>query len=81
MLFDKNIIVIDLVTMYPEKNAEERLTLFFKKLMELTTESKRKNDWFDLKDIHIDEDTTIEEKIKGAFQIIRLLRETWLIRN
>lgn len=49
--------------------------------MELTTESKRKNDWFDLKDIHIDEDTTIEEKIKGAFQIIRLLRETWLIRN
>lgn len=29
MLFDKNIIVIDLVTMYPEKNAEERLTIFF----------------------------------------------------
>ena len=27
-----------------EKNAEERLTLFFKKLMELTSESKRKND-------------------------------------
>lgn len=44
MLFDKNITVIDLVTMYPEKNAKERLTIFFKKLKELTSESKRKND-------------------------------------
>lgn len=44
-------------------------------------ESKRKNDWFDLKDIQINEDTTIEKKIKGVFQIIHLLRGTWLIRN
>lgn len=42
----------------------------------MTSESKRKNDWFDLKDIHINEDATIEEKIKGVFQIIRLLKET-----
>lgn len=73
MLFDKNIIVIDLVTMYPEKNAEERLTLFFKKLKELTSESKRKNDWFDLKNIHIDEDTTIDEKI----HILKSLNKTY----
>ena len=73
MLFDKNIIVIDLVTMYPEKNAEERLTLFFKKLMELTSESKRKNDWFDLKNIHIDEDTPIEEKT----HILKSLNKTY----
>lgn len=73
MLFDKNIIVIDLVTMYPEKNAEERLTIFFKKLKELTSESKRKNDWFDLKDIHINEDTTIEEKI----HILKSLNKTY----
>lgn len=73
MLFDKNIIVIDLVTMYPEKNAEERLTLFFKKLKELTSESKRKNDWFDLKDIHINEDTTIEGKI----HILKSLNKTY----
>jgi len=73
MLFNKNIIVIDLVTMYPEKNAEERLTLFFKKLMELTSESKRKNDWFDLKNIHIDEDTPIEEKT----HILKSLNKTY----
>ncbi|WP_448909273.1 SIR2 family NAD-dependent protein deacylase [Holdemanella biformis] len=73
MLFDKNIIVIDLVTMYPEKNAEERLTIFFKKLKELTSESKRKNDWFDLKDIHINEDTTIEGKI----HILKSLNKTY----
>lgn len=73
MLFDKNIIVIDLVTVYPENNAEERLTLFFKKLMELTSESKRKNDWFDLKNIHIDEDTPIEEKT----HILKSLNKTY----
>ena len=69
MLFYKNIIVIDLVTMYPEKNAKERLTIFFKKLKELTSESKRKNDWFDLKDIHINEDATIEEKLNEFFKL------------
>lgn len=73
MLFDKNIIVIDLVTVYPENNAEERLTLFFKKLMELTSESKRKNDWFDLINIHIDEDTPIEEKT----HILKSLNKTY----
>lgn len=69
MLFDKNIIVIDLITMYPEKNAEERLNIFFKMLKELTSESKRKNDWIDLKDIHINEDATIEEKLKEFFKL------------
>lgn len=73
MLFDKNIIVIDLVTVYPENNAEERLTIFFKKLMELTSESKRKNDWFDLINIHIDEDTPIEEKT----HILKSLNKTY----
>lgn len=74
---DKRCFSIKILSLlYPEKNAKERLTIFFKKLKELTLESKRKNDWLYLKDIHINEDTTIEEKITGVFQIIRLLKET-----
>lgn len=37
------------------------------------SESKRKNDWFDLKDIHINEDVTIEEKI----HILKSLNKTY----
>lgn len=62
VLFDKNIIVVDLEKLYPEKEIPERLLSFLERLKNLIEEKKRKNEWFSLEQIKVSEQDEFEEK-------------------
>lgn len=64
LLFDKNIIVVDLQELYPEKEIPERLKSFFENLRKLIEEKDKKDQWFDLSEIAISAENSFEEKTK-----------------
>ena len=64
LLFDKNIIVVDLQKLYPEKEIPERLKSFFENLRKLIEEKDKKDQWFDLSEIAISTENSFEEKTK-----------------
>ena len=64
LLFDKNIIVVDLQELYPEKEIPERLKSFFENLRKLIEEKDKKDQWFDLSEIAISAKNSFEEKTK-----------------
>ena len=64
LLFDKNIIVVDLQELYPEKELPERLKSFFENLRKLIEEKDKKDQWFDLSEIAISAENSFEEKTK-----------------
>lgn len=67
MLFDKNIIVVDLEKMYPEKNIRQRLESFFDSLRKLIEEKENRDRWFDISKDMIDSNDSYEnKKIKKA---------------
>ncbi|MFR2171471.1 MAG: hypothetical protein ACLS54_12660 [Anaerostipes hadrus] len=47
MLFDKNIIVVDLQELLPEEEISKRLMSFFERLNKLIEEKEKKDQWFD----------------------------------
>jgi len=64
MLFDKNIIVVDLEKMYPEKNIRQRLESFFDSLRKLIEEKENRDRWFDISKDMIESNDSYENKIK-----------------
>ena len=64
LLFDKNIIVVDLQELYSEKEIPERLKSFFENLRKLIEEKDKKDQWFDLSEIAISAENSFEEKTK-----------------
>lgn len=73
LLFDKNIIVVDLQELYPEKEIPERLKSFFENLRKLIEEKDKKDQWFDLTNIDRKNDQQtafqIEERSKQSYRI------------
>ena len=73
LLFERNIIVVDLEELWPEKSIEERLKSFLGKL-NLIVEQKRNNDnWFDYGKVNLQFDTDFEKKI----EIIKQLNDSY----
>ena len=64
LLFDKNIIVVDLQELYPEKEISERLLCFFERLVSLTEEKEKKNRWFDSCEMKLSGPNSFEENTK-----------------
>lgn len=73
LLFDKNIIVVDLQELYPKEEISGRLISFFERLKELLEEKEKKNQWFDLNEIGLSAEASYEEKIKK----LRVLNESY----
>ena len=73
LLFDKNIIVVDLQQLYPEKEISERLNSFFERLRKLIEYKGKKNQWFDLSEIDLSAENSFEEKAKK----LKLLNESY----
>nr|WP_295300544.1 SIR2 family protein [uncultured Blautia sp.] len=73
LLFDKNIIVVDLEKLYPEKEIEKRLMIFFQRLSDLAEEKRKKNQWFDLSEIALSAENGFEEKAKK----LKILNESY----
>ena len=64
MLLDKNIIVVNLEKIYPEKNIQQRLESFFDSLNKLIEERSIKDQWFDISKDRIEENDDYEAKTK-----------------
>lgn len=64
LLFDKNIIVVDLQELYPDKEISERFMNFFDSLTKFIEEKDKKNQWFNLDEIALSSKDSIEEKTK-----------------
>lgn len=64
MLLDKNIIVVDLEKIYPEKNIQQRLESFFDFLDKLIKERSIRDQWFDISKDGIKENDNYESKTK-----------------
>lgn len=67
LLYDKNILVVDLQSIYPDEEIYGRLDHFFDDLKELIEENSKKNQWYLLENVKISmEDSYIKktEKLK-----------------
>ena len=73
LLFDKNIIVVDLQELYPEKEISERLLCFFERLVSLTEEKEKKNRWFDSCEMKLSGPNSFEENTKK----LKMLNESY----
>ncbi len=73
LLFDKNIVVVDLQKLYPNKEISERLMSFFKQLNDLTKEKEKKNQWFDSREIAL----SSQKKLEGITNNLKTLNESY----
>ena len=73
LLFDKNIIVVDLQEAYPEKEIPERLMSFFEYLRGLIDEKEKRDNWFDFSEISLSAENSFEEKTKK----LKILNESY----
>lgn len=73
LLFDKNIIVVDLQEAYPEKEIPERLMSFFEYLRGLIDEKEKRDNWFDFREISLSAENSFEEKTKK----LKILNESY----
>lgn len=64
LLFERNIIVIDLEEFWPDKSIEERLKFFLEQLNSTVEEKKNNNNWFDDGKVNLQFDTDFEKKIE-----------------
>lgn len=53
LLFNQNIVVIDLQELWPKKNCAERLSAFFSEIQDNINEKQKKDNWFDLSKLNI----------------------------
>lgn len=73
LLFDKNIIVVDLQELLPEEEISKRLMIFFERLNKLIEEKEKKDQWFDFSTIEISAGNSFEEKTKK----LKILNESY----
>ena len=73
LLFDKNIIVVDLQEAYPKKEIPERLMSFFEYLRGLIDEKEKRDNWFDFSEISLSAENSFEEKTKK----LKILNESY----
>lgn len=73
LLFERNIIVIDLEELWPEKNIEERLEAFLGQLGEVVDTKQKKDNWFELKKFSLNLDTTLVKKA----EYMKVLNESY----
>ena len=62
LLFERNIIVIDLQELWPKKSISDRLDSFLEELKLRVEEKRRKDNWFDLGKLHLQHDTDFVKK-------------------
>lgn len=73
LLFERNIIVIDLQELWPDKNIGDRLNSFLEELKLRVEEKRRKDNWFDLRQLHLQYDTDFVKKT----EIMKKLNESY----
>lgn len=73
LLFDKNIIVVDLQKLFPKEEISKRLMSFFEQLNKLIEEKEKKDQWFDFSTIEISAENSFEEKTKK----LKILNESY----
>lgn len=73
LLFERNIIVIDLQELWPDKNIGDRLNSFLEELKLRVEEKRRKDNWFDLRQLHLQYDTNFVKKT----EIMKKLNESY----
>lgn len=62
MLFERNISVIDLQELWPEKTIGERIDNFLETLKTGVAEKKKKNNWFDIRKVRLNMDSELSVK-------------------
>lgn len=73
LLFERNIIVIDLQELWPDKSIGDRLDSFLEELKLRVEEKRRKDNWFDLGQLHLQYDTDFVKKT----EIMKKLNESY----
>lgn len=74
LLFERNIIVVDLQELWPDKSIGDRLDSFLEELKLRVEEKRRKDNWFDLGQMHLKYDDT--DFVKKT-EIIKKLNESY----
>lgn len=64
LLFERNIVIIDLEELWPKKNVGDRLSEFLKDLKQIVNEKEKQNSWFDFSQFRITQETSYEKKIE-----------------
>lgn len=63
LLFEQNIVVVDLEEIWPDKNISERISSFLNELQLKVEKKERENKWFDIREVRIEPKTSIKERI------------------
>ncbi len=63
LLFEQNIIVVDLEEIWPDNSISERITNFLKELKQEIDKKSKEDKWFDAREINITEKTSIRERV------------------
>lgn len=69
LLFERNIIVVDLEEFWPDESIEERLKNFLEQLNSIIEEKQNNNNWFDDGKVNLQFDTDFEKKIEIMKQL------------
>lgn len=69
LLFERNIIVVDLEEFWPDESIEERLKIFLEQLNSIIEEKQNNNNWFDDGKVNLQFDTDFEKKIEIMKQL------------
>lgn len=69
LLFERNIIVVDLEEFWPTESIEERLKIFLEKLNSIVEEKQNNNNWFNDRKVNLQFDTDFEKKIEIMKQL------------
>lgn len=64
LLFERNIVIIDLEELWPKKDVCDRLSEFLKELKQIVNEKEKQNSWFDFSQFSITQKTSYEKKIE-----------------
>lgn len=64
LLFERNIVIIDLEELWPQKSISDRLGAFLEELQEKIMEKEKKDKWFEWGEVNISYNANFQEKIK-----------------